>query len=106
MPLIGPFAPGSWALVAQARRRVDEAAAEIGDARRVTCIGYTDDSGDNSGNREIGLRRARAVCAALRALGVHASFEAKSGGDTRPRSSNTTAAGRRANRRVELRIIY
>jgi outer membrane protein OmpA-like peptidoglycan-associated protein len=106
MPLIGPFAPGSWALVAQARRRVDEAAAEIGDARRVTCIGYTDNSGDNSGNREIGLRRARAVCAALRALGVHASFEAKSGSDTRPLSTNTTAAGRRANRRVELRVVY
>jgi outer membrane protein OmpA-like peptidoglycan-associated protein len=104
--LITPFAADSWVLVAQARRRVHAAASKIADARTVTCVGYTDNSGSSHSNLEIGLRRARAVCAALRALGVHASFEVQTAGASRPLASNTTAAGRSANRRVEVSAVY
>jgi outer membrane protein OmpA-like peptidoglycan-associated protein len=105
-PLIWPFGPRSYKLVRRARRLVERVAATAAHARRIICVGYTDDLGDRSENLALGLKRARAVCAILHALGVHASLEAESRGEAEPRASNATPAGRALNRRVELRIAY
>jgi outer membrane protein OmpA-like peptidoglycan-associated protein len=45
------------------------------------------------------------VCAALRRQGVKGT-RASSAGESTPRATNATAAGRRKNRRVELKISY
>jgi outer membrane protein OmpA-like peptidoglycan-associated protein len=105
-PVIRPFKPRSSALSRRARRKIERIAAEMMHARRIVCIGYTDDLGTRSENLTLGLERARAVCAKLRALGVHAALRVQSGGEARPCASNATARGRALNRRVELRITY
>ena len=46
------------------------------------------------------------MCAALRRLGVDARLVTRSAGDTQPRASNKTAAGRALNRRVEFAVRY
>lgn len=104
--VIRPFRSRSFAVVGRALRLVEHAAGEIAHARSVICVGYTDDLGTRDANRVIGLERARAVCAKLRALGVHAVFKAESRGEEQPSASNATAAGRALNRRVELLIGY
>ena len=62
--------------------------------------------GARGANVALGLARARAVCAKLRALGLHAAFKAESLGPDQPCASNATAHGRALNRRVEVRIVY
>lgn len=104
--MIRPFRPQSSALVSRARRRIERIAAAVHRARLIVCIGYTDNLGPRSANVALGLRRARAVCGKLRALGVHAAFKAEGRGPDRPCASNATASGRALNRRVELRIVY
>ena len=106
VPVIRPFRPRSAALVGRARRRVERLAAALANARRVVCVGYTDDLGSPSANLALGLGRARAVCAKLRALGLRAVFKVESRGERRPCASNATARGRALNRRVELRVTY
>lgn len=106
IPIVWPFETARSLLVGQARRIVEHAAQEIRHARRVTCIGNTDDRGTFSYNLGLGLRRAQTVCRTLRALGVHARFKLETRGDGRPLAANDTAAGRALNRRVELLVSY
>ncbi len=103
--VIRPFRAQSAVLSSRARRRVRRIAAAVTRARLIVCVGYTDDLGPRSSNVALGLKRARAVCARLRALGVHAAFKAESRGPERPCASNATAGGRALNRRVEVRIL-
>jgi outer membrane protein OmpA-like peptidoglycan-associated protein len=104
--VIRPFLPRSSALVGRARRLIKRVATSAAHARLIVCVGYTDNLGARSVNLALGLARARAVCAKLRALGVHATFKAESRGPERPCASNATARGRALNRRVEVRISY
>ena len=69
------------------------------------CVGNTDSVGSAAYNHALGLRRAHTVCAALRRLGVEGTHAA-SAGEHAPRATNATKAGRRKNRRVELKISY
>lgn len=74
-------------------------------------VRVTDDQGDYAErgaayNLALGLRRAQTVCRYLTAHGVRAHTTTASAGETRPRASNATAAGRALNRRVELSLRY
>lgn len=66
------FASGSSTLDAPARERLNRQAAWImaNPRARITVTGYTDATGDPAVNREVGLRRARAVAAYLVRVGV------------------------------------
>jgi outer membrane protein OmpA-like peptidoglycan-associated protein len=81
-------------------------ARDVRQAKAVTCIGHTDALNPRSVNHRLGLRRARQVCAALRRHGVRAKLVARSAGETQPRATNATRAGRERNRRVEVRVGY
>ena len=71
----------------------------------IDVIGHTDAQGDASYNQALSERRARAVQSYLAARGVNqARMVAYGQGESQPVATNDTAAGRAANRRVELRI--
>ncbi len=72
---------------------------------RIRVEGYADSTGGARHNEELSGRRAEAVRAVLLGRGVKESQVTALGmGDTRPVSTNATAAGRAKNRRVELHI--
>ena len=106
LPIVWPFQTGRSTLVGAARRTVERVAKEIGPARQVTCIGYTDAEGARSYNIALARERAQTVCATLKALGVQTVFKLETQGAARPRASNGTRAGRALNRRVELLATY
>jgi outer membrane protein OmpA-like peptidoglycan-associated protein len=107
LPTINPFVFDSTQMInASAYRALRSIAAQIRRARSVTCVGHTDSAGSAVYNRALGMRRAQTVCNALHQLGVRAQLHAFSDGETQPRASNATSAGRQRNRRVELRIAY
>ncbi len=70
---------------------------------QVSIIGHTDSVGSAQANQRLSEERAEAVRRELVAKGVRADRLVTVGrGATEPRASNDTAAGRAANRRVEL----
>lgn len=108
VPAHGLFAHQSAALTPAARAWVKTTAKQIGTAKAVRCTGHTARSGKGipEANRRLGLRRAKAICAALKREGVKVTTSTVTAGETQPRSSNRTAAGRAKNRRVELSVTY
>jgi outer membrane protein OmpA-like peptidoglycan-associated protein len=104
----GLFASGSSTLSAAGKRFAARTATQLKGAVRITCTGYTDNTGAASFNKALGLARAKAVCAALRkaGLGKKVQLVTRSGGPSHPRAKNDTAAGRAKNRRVELAVRY
>ena len=81
-------------------------AGQLAGARTVRCSGFTDSVGAAAMNQRLGMARAKALCAQLRAHGVHAKLTVRSLGERQPRPSNRKAAGRSLNRRVELLVSY
>lgn len=76
------------------------------DKTMVQIIGYTDNTGSNTTNNALSLRRANAVSNYLRLQGVSADRLITDGlGSENPIASNATAAGREQNRRVEIVLI-
>ncbi len=74
--------------------------------RKLRIEGHTDDRGSDKHNMELSRQRARSVARWLVDHGIDAErLEAYGCGETRPRESNATAAGRQTNRRVEVHII-
>lgn len=71
---------------------------------RISLRGYADSRGDSAANGPVSLRRARAAQSYLMILGLGAevftSVEGRGASD--PVARNTTEAGRRLNRRVEI----
>jgi outer membrane protein OmpA-like peptidoglycan-associated protein len=75
------------------------------DTARVEVAGHTDNLGSPATSLPLSQQRAGAVKATLVKLGVPADRITNRGyGETRPVASNRTAAGRIANRRVEIRV--
>jgi len=74
---------------------------------RIVVEGHTDSRGDNEMNRDLSQRRADRIAELLsERLGMdRGSFDSIGYGEDRPVSTNGTASGRLANRRVELRLI-
>jgi len=71
--------------------------------RNVLIEGFTDSTGSDSLNQELSARRAKAVRTVLQDTGISADRIANRGyGQTFPVASNSTAAGRQLNRRVEI----
>lgn len=72
----------------------------------VEVAGHTDSEGDSAINADLSESRALAVRDYLIARGVAPSrITARGYGDAEPVADNATAAGRAANRRVELRVL-
>jgi outer membrane protein OmpA-like peptidoglycan-associated protein len=105
LPSDGLFESGSARLLPQVRAYLRTIAPEIESARAVHCVGHTDSIGTHAANKRLGLRRARAVCTHLRRLGFRGRRMSSSRGETSPRATNRTWAGRWSNRRVELRTL-
>ncbi len=74
--------------------------------QQVALVGHTDSSGPERYNRELSLRRARAVADYLQRAGVAPERLFVAGdGEGRPIADNETAAGRAQNRRVEITAL-
>jgi OmpA-OmpF porin, OOP family len=72
----------------------------------VKIIGYTDSRGSNTYNLKLSLHRAKAVKSALEKTGIDAKrIQAVGKGEADPIATNTTAAGRAQNRRIEAQLI-
>jgi outer membrane protein OmpA-like peptidoglycan-associated protein len=73
---------------------------------RIQIAGHTDSQGSDSYNQDLSARRAGSVGAYLISTGVDAGrIDSIGFGESVPVSSNTTAAGRAINRRVEVTIL-
>ncbi len=74
--------------------------------KRLRVEGHTDSRGADASNLDLSKRRARSVVNWLTEAGIESSrLEAYGCGETRPIDSNTTNAGRQANRRVEFHVL-
>jgi outer membrane protein OmpA-like peptidoglycan-associated protein len=72
---------------------------------QLTVVGHTDSSGSDAHNQRLSDERARAVHSYLEQKGVAPQRLASYGlGESEPRASNDTAAGRQLNRRAEIII--
>ena len=101
------FASGAGRLSAAARSELRVLATVLAGypGHIITIDGHTDAVGDPDANLRLSAVRAAAVRAALIAEGVDPLWSApRAYGATRPRDSNETAAGRAANRRVEIHV--
>ncbi len=71
--------------------------------RKAAIEGYTDSTGSDALNLALSSRRAEAVMTALLSQGVtRDQLQTQGYGETHPVAGNTDAAGRQANRRVEV----
>lgn len=72
----------------------------------VECAGHTDSRGAADYNRRLSQERAEAVCEYLESRGIDEDrLRARGYGESQPIEDNATAEGRRANRRVTLRVL-
>lgn len=72
----------------------------------VDVLGHTDSTGSDAYNQALSERRASAVADYLSTRGVQSARLATRGyGESQPKASNLDAAGRSANRRVEIRLV-
>jgi outer membrane protein OmpA-like peptidoglycan-associated protein len=95
-------------LTPEAKAELDRAAKIMQDNPDVTLElqGNTDSVGSAAYNQALGKRRAKAVFDYLQAKGIDPNrLKAVSFGEDKPVASNTTAAGRAQNRRVEMVIL-
>jgi len=94
--------PSSYELL----RQVAQVIKDAGPAVRVRVEGHTDNVGKLDKNIKLSQNRADAVKTFLVRQGVNRKQLISEGyGPTRPIASNTTRAGKAANRRVEFRIV-
>ena len=86
--------------------QVAEAIGTLGGRRTIRVDGYTDSAGDETYNRDLSFRRARAVVQYLVGKGVRrARLTFEGYGEENPVAPNDTPAGRALNRRVEFTIV-
>ncbi len=72
----------------------------------VDVLGHTDSTGSDAYNQTLSVNRAQSVANVLTSSGVQlARIATKGYGESTPKVSNTTEAGRSANRRVEIRLV-
>jgi outer membrane protein OmpA-like peptidoglycan-associated protein len=75
-------------------------------AVNIELVGHGDSTGRSEHNLQLGQRRADAVLRFLHSQGIPLHrMSAISYGESRPRASNATRAGRAENRRVELVVL-
>ena len=101
------FASGRSALTAAGRRELDKVVAYLTENSQVKVMltGHTDNTGNDEANQRLSVARAEAAKAYLVSKGVDAGRITASGqGESQPAEDNGTAAGRAANRRVEVTV--
>ena len=99
------FASGKYSLMPGAREKLAKVAGILiaYPGLNIEVGGYTDDVGSDAMNQKLSENRAGSVRDYLVAEGVaNNSVTSKGFGNTLPVASNNNAAGRQANRRVEL----
>ncbi len=90
------------------KAKLDEIALKMQQQPRLKAVitGYTDDRGSDQANERVGMRRANVAKDYL--VSQHNisedRIEVKSGGKANPVADNSTEAGRKANRRVEVEL--
>ena len=101
------FDTNSAQLKPKAAAQLDDVVAKLKDVQleRVQVTGYTDNTGAAAYNVKLSQARAEAVKKYLASKGVDANRIHTDGkGAANPAADNKTAAGRAANRRVELEV--
>ncbi len=101
------FKASSDELTESSYEPLDEVAQLLQNNPEITLIieGHTDSTGSLALNNQLSQARADAVKKYLQQKGIESSrLNAKGFGPARPLESNSTPAGRRKNRRVELRL--
>lgn len=94
--------PDGLALLKKAAAAIKAAPAET----KLEVGGHTDNVGNAASNMKLSQARADAVRATLIKLGVKGDMlTAKGYGDTKPKDSNDTPAGKAANRRIEYTLM-
>ena len=74
--------------------------------KNVKIIGHTDSSGDAKKNEQLSLARAEAVKTYLIGKSIVAGRLSTAGlGSEKPVADNTTAEGRKKNRRIEFEVL-
>jgi len=99
------FDTGQDTLKAGAELNLDRLAKymQASPGTKIIVEGHTDNTGSESTNDDLSARRALAVAKGLESRGIAADrIEAVGRGEHYPVASNTTAAGRQQNRRVEV----
>jgi outer membrane protein OmpA-like peptidoglycan-associated protein len=99
------FQTGSAVLLPGGVAYLQRLMPQLRGASTVLASGYTDNLGTPAFNLQLGLDRAQAVCTFIQQH-AHVACVARSFGQTHPRATNATAAGRALNRRVELKVTY
>jgi outer membrane protein OmpA-like peptidoglycan-associated protein len=105
------LAPHHPRIIAEIAARVRRSFATGSPVVLIRLVGHADSRGPAGYNDALGLRRARAVEAALqRALGPALSrrirFLPQTLGERRPAADNRTPAGRALNRRVQVFLVF
>jgi outer membrane protein OmpA-like peptidoglycan-associated protein len=102
------FAVNSSNLTDQAKENVQKLATILNKYPDTNILveGHTDSTGTEAYNQKLSERRASSVTDYTSGLGVAAArFKAMGYGESQPVASNSTAEGRRQNRRVEIAIF-
>ena len=102
------FDTGSAQLTTKAAAILDRLAAELKlhEALRFEIAGHTDNVGSTANNRRLSRRRASSVRTYLVLKGVDDGRLTSEGyGESSPIADNSSAQGRKRNRRVELRVV-
>lgn len=105
MDLYFPTASADYIKTAANRQFVDEAVKYLAanKDKKLVLTGHTDNEGGSALNMKLSRSRAGDVRRALRRAGVASNqLTTDAKGETMPKESNDTAAGRRANRRVNI----
>lgn len=101
------FEYNSSVLTSAGEAALDELCGKIGvPDPSMTVDGHTDSTGTTSYNYTLGLDRANSVKTYVLTKLPSASITVTSYGETRPVATNSTAAGRARNRRVEIGVSY
>ena len=110
--IVVPFAVGSSILGVKGKGIIDEAAAWVKTQDRkgwvVAVVGFADSTGNTAKNKTLSEKRANAVIGYLvskHSLPLTRLVQPFGAGVDNPVASNTTAAGRAQNRRVEIRLL-
>lgn len=108
MPSEVTFGVDSANIDAGFRNTLDQVASTLTQYEKtyVDVMGHTDSTGSDAYNQALSERRASAVADYLSIRGVQSARLATRGyGESQPKASNLDAAGRSANRRVEIRLV-